>query len=110
MGKRNAIFLAVLLSLPAGVALAEVRAVEDLRRSMHATVEGTVARITDEDEFILIDDTGQIPVYIGPNPMPVREGDRISVEGFIDDDLRMEIYADAITLADGVVVALPNRD
>jgi uncharacterized protein YdeI (BOF family) len=101
-------FLSALLALPASVAAAEVIAIGDLRRGMMATVEGTVARITDEDEFILADATGDIRIYIGPNAMPVRQGDAVRVEGFVDDDLRMEIYADRITLADGRVVSLPR--
>lgn len=106
---RRAVFLAVLLSLPTGAALAETTAIGDLRRAMQATVEGTVTRITDEDEFVLRDATGQIRVYIGPNPLPVGVGDTVRVAGFVDDDLRMELYADAITLADGRVVSLPRR-
>lgn len=106
---RTVVFLVALLGLPASAALAEVVPVGELRRSMAATVEGTVERITDEDEFVLADTTGQIRVYIGPNPMPVRIGDSVSVAGFVDDDLRLELYADTITLADGRVVSLPRR-
>jgi uncharacterized protein YdeI (BOF family) len=106
---RNAVFLCVLLTLPAGAAFAEITPLGELRRAMPATVEGTVERITDEDEFILADRTGQIRVYIGPNPLPVRVGENIRVEGFVDDDLRMELYADTITLADGRMVSLPRR-
>lgn len=100
--------LGALLALPASVAMAEVVAIGDLRRGMMAVVEGNVTRITDEDEFILNDGTGDIRIYIGPNVMPVRQGDAVRVEGVVDDDLRMEIYADRITLADGQVVTLPR--
>jgi uncharacterized protein YdeI (BOF family) len=106
---KRLVFMAALLTLPAGAALAEVMAIGDLRRGMMVTVEGSVERITDEDEFILADTTGSIRVYIGPNPMPLHAGDSARVEGFVDDDLRMEIYADRITMADGTVVTLPRN-
>ncbi|PWK59720.1 hypothetical protein [Roseicyclus mahoneyensis] len=107
---RRAVLLAAVLTLPASVVLAEITPIGDLRRNMHATVEGIVERVTDEDEFRLADASGQIRVYIGPNPLPVRVGDSIRVAGFVDDDLRMELYAETITLADGRVVDLPRRD
>lgn len=106
---RHAVFGAAMLVLPASAALAEITPIGDLRRNMPATVEGIVERITDEDEFRLADASGQITVYIGPNPMPVRVGDAIRVAGFVDDDLRLELYADTITLPDGRVVSLPRR-
>ncbi|MFC2979315.1 NirD/YgiW/YdeI family stress tolerance protein [Roseicyclus marinus] len=96
------------MALTAGAVLAETIAIGELRRGMMAVVEGNVERITDEDEFILADTTGEIRVYIGPNAMPVRPGDLVRVEGVVDDGLRMEIYADAITLADGRIVNLPR--
>ena len=105
----RALLLGLAITLPATAALAETMAIGELRRGMMAVVEGNVERITDEDEFILADATGDIRVYIGPNAMPVRPGDLVRVEGFIDDDLRMEIYADTITLSDGQVVTLPRR-
>jgi uncharacterized protein YdeI (BOF family) len=106
---KKLVFLAALLAVPTGAALAEVMAIGDLRRGTMATVEGNVERITDEDEFVLVDATGDIRVYIGPNAMPVRIGDAVRVEGFVDDDLRMELYADTITLPDGSVVTLPRQ-
>jgi uncharacterized protein YdeI (BOF family) len=105
----RALLLGLAITLPATVALAETLPIGELRRGMMAVVEGHVERITDEDEFILADTTGDIRIYIGPNAMPVRPGDLVRVEGFVDDDLRMEIYADAITLADGRIVNLPRR-
>ena len=41
--------------------------------------------------------------------MPVRAGDRISVDGQVDDDGPLEIYGTRITLGDGRVVDLPHR-
>ena len=50
-----------------GFAFAEVTVtpVEALERGMHATVKGTVVRISDEDTFKLKDDTGDLSDHIG---------------------------------------------
>lgn len=100
--------LSLAMALP-GPALADTTAVQDLRRGMSATIDGVVERITD-DEFLLADETGSLLVYIGPNPMPVRVGDRVRVAGAVDDDGLLEFYATEITLPDGRVAPLPNRD
>lgn len=100
--------LAMGLALP-GVALAQPTAIEDLRRGMAVTVEGEVERITDEDEFLLADASGRVLVYIGPNAMPVQQGQRVTVTGRVDDDGPLELYAAEIALADGRVVALSYR-
>jgi len=92
-----------------GLALAKVTTVGDLRPGLQVTVAGTVERITDEDEFLLADATGRVLVYIGPNTMPVRAGERVQVSGQVDDDGPLELYAAEITLADGRVVALSYR-
>lgn len=105
----RAMLLGLAMTLPATTVLAETLPIGELRRGMMAVVEGNVERITDEDEFILADKTGDIRIYIGPNAMPVRPGDLVRVEGYVDDDVRMELYADAITLADGQIVTLPRR-
>lgn len=107
--KAAVLALSLAINLP-GLALADTTAVQDLRRGMPATVEGKVERITDDDEFLLADETGSILVYIGPNPMPVRAGDRVRVAGAVDDDGPLELYAAEVTLPDGRVVPLPNRD
>ncbi|WP_227267875.1 NirD/YgiW/YdeI family stress tolerance protein [Roseobacter weihaiensis] len=60
------------------------------------TVSGIVHQITDEDTFVLKDHTGQIPVYIGPNRMPVQQGMPVTVHGVVDDDFPREIYAKRI--------------
>jgi uncharacterized protein YdeI (BOF family) len=107
--KAAVLALSLATALP-GLALAETTAVQDLRRGMPATIDGVVERITDDDEFLLADETGSILVYIGPNPMPVRTGDRVRVAGAVDDDGPLELYATEVTLPDGRVVPLPNRD
>lgn len=106
--KKMLLGAALALALP-GAALAKVTAVEDLRRGMAVTVEGTVERITDEDEFLLADATGRVLVYIGPNAMPVRDGERVRVAGRVDDDGPLEIYAASVTLDDGRTVEFSYR-
>jgi uncharacterized protein YdeI (BOF family) len=83
--------LSLAIALP-GLALADTTAVQDLRRGMPTTVDGMVERITD-DEFLLADETGSIRVYIGPNPMSVRAGERVQVARAVDDDGPLELYA-----------------
>lgn len=99
---------ALALAVP-GVALAKVTAVDDLRPGAAVMVKGTVERITDEDEFVLADASGRVLVYIGPNAMPVREGERIVVSGRVDDDGPLEIYAAEITLDGGRTVEFTYR-
>ena len=85
-------------------------AISDAERGSFVTVEGDVTRILDEDTFRLTDASGNIRVYVGPNRLPVRPGDRVAVTGFVDDDLGpREIYADTIVTADGTTVTLERR-
>lgn len=92
-------------------ATAAVTPVEALERGMHATVEGAVVRITDEDTFTLEDDTGGLSVYIGwRNTVSVEPGEVVTVEGVVDDDLLSavwpEFYASRIIREDGTVIEL----
>ena len=107
--KATVLALSLATAFP-GLALADTTAVQDLRRGMGAIIDGVVKRITDDDEFLLADETGSILVYIGPNAMPVRAGDRVRVAGAVDDDGPLEFYPTAITLPDGRVAPLSNRD
>ena len=78
----------------------------ELKRGSMVTVQGTVERITDEDEFRLADATGSVRVYVGPNWVPVSQGASVTVSGFVDDDIigPKEIYARSLTKADGTEV------
>jgi uncharacterized protein YdeI (BOF family) len=83
--------------------------IASLERGQQVIVAGSVDRITDEDEFILRDATGTVRVYVGPNRVPASQGETITVHGIVDDDLPLEVYATAITRADGTRVDLPHE-
>jgi uncharacterized protein YdeI (BOF family) len=84
-----------------------VTAIGDVRRGSMVTIEGVVKRIVDTDEFTLADASGQIRVDVRyPNFVPVAEGERVKVRGFVDRDLIREIYAREIVHADGRVSRL----
>lgn len=80
-----------------------------LVRGQKVTLHGVVQRITDEDEFILSDASGRIPVYVGPNAVPATQGETLTVVGRVDDDGVHEIYATLIIRADGTKVVLDHR-
>jgi uncharacterized protein YdeI (BOF family) len=84
-----------------------VTAIGDVRRGSMVTVEGVVKRIVDTDEFVLVDASGQIRVDVRyPNFVPVAEGERVKVRGFVDRDVIREVYAREIVHADGRVSRL----
>jgi len=98
-------FLSTAIALMTSLAFAEAKLtpIGDLERGSMVTVSGTVDRITDEDEFRLVDSTGRVRVYVGPNWVPVNEGESVTVKGFVDDDIigPLEIYALSLIRADG---------
>ncbi|WP_119168187.1 NirD/YgiW/YdeI family stress tolerance protein [Algihabitans albus] len=103
---------ALLATLVAPPALADrITAIADTQRGTMVTVQGTVERITDEDEFRLADATGSIRIYVGPNWVPADVGETVTVSGFVDDDfvLPREIYARSLTRADGTIIAFERR-
>ena len=95
-------------SLAAGEVITPIN---ELRRGSMVTVQGIVDRITDEDEFRLADSTGTVRVYVGPNWVPVNQGESVTVNGFVDDDFigPKEIYARSLTKADGTVIHFDRR-
>ncbi|MBF9048164.1 NirD/YgiW/YdeI family stress tolerance protein [Rhodobacterales bacterium LSUCC0031] len=89
--------------------MAQTQKIATVAPGQMVTLQGVVLRITDEDEFILSDASGQIPVYVGPNAVPAVTGEAITVTGRVDDDGPREIYAQAITRADGTLITLSHR-
>lgn len=88
----------------------QVTPIGDVQRGTMVTVQGTVERITDEDEFRLADASGSIRIYVGPNWVPADVGEVVTVNGFVDNDLGpREIYARSLTHADGTVVTFDRR-
>ena len=91
-------------------AMAEtITPIDEVQRGTAVTVDGTVERILDEDEFRLADASGRIDVYIGPNVMPANLGDRVLVRGIVDDGLTREIYAREMVLPDGSTITFDRR-
>jgi uncharacterized protein YdeI (BOF family) len=87
-----------------------VTPIGDLQRGSMVTVQGTVERITDEDEFRLTDASGTVRIYVGPNWVPANVGEAVTVDGFVDGDLGpLEIYARSLTRADGTVINFDRR-
>lgn len=75
-----------------------------LVRNTRVTIEGTVTRASEEDEFIIRDSTGSVQVYTGRTFFTVNVGDVVSVSGLVDESALLEVYADEITFEDGTVV------
>jgi uncharacterized protein YdeI (BOF family) len=86
----------------------DLTAIGDLQRNMPVAIQGTVDRFVDEDEFLLRDETGVVLVYVGPNRVPATLGERVTVIGVVDEDPRLEIYAQELVRADGTRVTLPH--
>jgi uncharacterized protein YdeI (BOF family) len=104
MNRFAIVALCAILAAPAAFASQFTR-IADAQRGSMVTVQGTVERITDEDEFRLADASGNIQIYVGPNWVPAEVGERVIVNGFVDDDLGpREIYARSLTRADGSVI------
>jgi hypothetical protein len=103
--------LCATLAAPAAFASPIITPIADAQRGTMVTVQGTVERITDEDEFRLADASGSIHIYVGPNWVPAEVGETVIVNGFVDDDLVVprEIYARSLTRADGTVITFDRR-
>jgi uncharacterized protein YdeI (BOF family) len=105
----NAFAIAALCAtLGASAALAsQPIPIAEAARGTMVTVQGTVERITDEDEFRLTDASGSIRIYVGPNWVPAEVGETVIVSGLVDNDplVAREIYARSLIRADGTVIA-----
>ena len=86
--------------------VSDVTPIGDVVKNTMVTVSGSVQRISDEDEFVLADESGSISVWTGSQFFTVDQGESVVVTGFIDNDLIIEIYAQEITRADGTVVTI----
>ncbi|MDP5085578.1 MAG: NirD/YgiW/YdeI family stress tolerance protein [Yoonia sp.] len=102
---------ALFAAITATAAQAEtITPIADAARGTMVTVQGTVERITDEDEFRLADASGEIRIYVGPNWVPVDVGENVTVNGFVDDDPGpREIYARNLTRGDGTLITFDLR-
>lgn len=84
--------------------VAGVSSISGLVRNTSVTVQGTVTRASEEDEFIIKDSTGSVQVYTGRTFFTVNVGDVVTVTGLVDEAALLEIYADEITFEDGTVI------
>lgn len=103
--------VALLGALASTAVLADsITPIAEAKRGSMVTVQGTVERITDEDEFRLADSSGQIRIYVGPNWVPADVGENVIVTSFVDDDPGpREIYARSLTRADGSIITFTHR-
>lgn len=85
---------------------ADITSIADLRRNTVVTVQGSVERVSDEDEFHISDATGSVKVWTVNSFFTVEPGESVTVRGFVDDDILLEIYAQEIVRADGTVVTI----
>jgi len=109
--KITAVTLATLLALATPALAQTITSIADAERGTMVTLQGTVDRIMDTDEFRLRDSTGTIEVDIGSSWMPADVGEAVTVQGFMDDDIGpRELYARTMTRADGTVVTFDRRD
>lgn len=107
---RGAVVALCALASPALTQASTPIPIDQAARGTMVTVQGTVERHLDTDEFRLADTSGQISVYVGPNWIPADLGETVIVHGFVDDDFGpREIYARTLTRADGTVITFEHR-
>lgn len=100
------VILAAVLALTAIPALAQTAAVAD-EAGVMTTLQGSVAQITDTNEFILKDATGMVKVDLGDAQVSLKVGDQVTVEGMVETDLQgRDIEAQKLTGPDGKVVSI----
>lgn len=83
-----------------------ITAIVNLERNTRVVIEGVVQRTREEDEFVLEDDTGSVQVFTGVTFFPVEVGERVTVTGFVDESLLLEVYAEEIIHQDGRVTKI----
>jgi uncharacterized protein YdeI (BOF family) len=109
--KKALLTVATLTAMGGPVLAQSVTPIADAQRGTMVTLQGTVDRITDEDEFHLRDASGWIEVDVGPNWVPVDVGEQVTLQGFVDDDLGpREVEARSLTRADGTVITFSRRE
>ena len=100
---RSAALAAVLLS---AAAFAAPVPITKAPRGQPVTLSGKVLRITDTDAFRLKDETGVVTVYVGPNDLPVKVGEDVTVLGALEEGFPPEFVARAIRRPDGSEITL----
>ena len=91
---------------PQSTPASDLTAIGNLVRGTFVTIAGSVERVTDEDEFILRDNTGSVKIWTGGVFFPVNQGDQVTVRGFVDEDLLLEVYAQEIITESGEVIVV----
>lgn len=84
----------------------ELTPIEELQVNTMVHVSGEVTRVTDEDEFILADSTGEIKVFTSSRFFVAEPGERVVVRAFVDDGLVRELYAQEVFHEDGSVTSI----
>ncbi|GGX72214.1 hypothetical protein GCM10007385_46310 [Tateyamaria omphalii] len=104
-------FLSVAIAIGiATPALSEVVPISSVQRGQTATVEGVVDRFFDSDEIRLRDESGAVRVYLGPQMIDLKSGERIRVSGILDNDLLLnEFYAREITRENGESISIRHQ-
>jgi uncharacterized protein YdeI (BOF family) len=92
------------------VAAETITPIAEARPGAAVTVRGAVVRSMDEDEIRIADASGELDVYLGPEPPAISDGEEITVRGRMDDDGPRELYAREIVRADGTAILLSQDD
>lgn len=91
---------------PQSTPASDLTAIGSLVRGTFVTIAGSVERVSDEDEFVLRDNTGSVKIWTGGVFFPVVAGDLVTVRGFVDEDLLLEVYAQEIITESGEVIVV----
>jgi uncharacterized protein YdeI (BOF family) len=83
-----------------------VTPIAEVSRNQMVTIVGEVERVTDDDEFLLTDNSGSIKVWTGSTLFAVQLGEVVRVTGFVDNDLLIEVYATEIVYESGETIRI----